>query len=203
MRHTAPHALADHPLPGIDPTRLAALRQEGIDSLEAVVDAGPDRLRHLTGFDRKTCVALVRVAESALLRAAPASGAPERPRVEAPIERLARGLEAARMVEGVLGLVRKARSHVGKRPPRPRDAADHKKARKQLARLAGTLALVQEELLSDGVSEQTLAHLRGQLAPLDEALRALLQRPPKRRMLRRTRKVAKRARKELDGSRLR
>ncbi len=200
MRHTDAHALADHPLPGIDGRRLVTLRKAGIDSLEAVVDAGPERLQRLTGFDEKTCVALVRVAQSALVRSLPGVIELKRPKVEAPIERLARGLEAARMVERVLGLVRKARSHIGKEPSRRRWALEHRKARKQLKRLSEALAKVQEEILSEGLSERGLSHLRRQLTPLDASMRSLIEAEPKRRMLERTRRVAKQARKELDGS---
>ncbi len=202
MRQSAPHALADHPLPGIDPSRLATLREAGIDSLEAVVDAGPERLESLTGFDGKTCVALVRVAQSALIRNIPGVIELKRPQVEAPINHLARGLEAARMVERVLGLVRKARSHVGKGPIKAKWADEHRRARRQLKRLAESLDLVQEDILSAGLSECGLDYLRRQLSPLDASLRTLIDAEPRRRMLVRTALVAKRARKELDSARL-
>jgi hypothetical protein len=178
------------------------LREAGIDSLEAVVDAGPERLESLTGFDRKTCVALVRVAQSALFRNMPGVIEFKRPEVEAPIGRLARGLEAARLVEKVLGLVRKARSHVGKEPAQPSWADAHRRARKQLKRLAESLALVQEDILSDGLSEQGLSYLRRQLSPLDASLRSVIDAKPRRRTLKRTARVAKRARRELDSVRL-
>jgi len=203
VRHSSPHALTDHPLPGIDASRLAILRKAGIDSLEAVVDAGPERLAELTSFDLKTSVALVRVAHSALLRSMPGVIEFHRPTVEAPIERLARGLEAARMVERVLGLVRKGRSHVGKRPAKEKWAVEHRKARKQLKRLAESLALVQEEILSEGLSERGLSYLQRQISPLEASLRTLLDIEPRRRALERIGRVAKEARRELDSSRLR
>lgn len=202
MRHSGPHALADHPLPGIDASRLAVLRDAGIDSLEAVVDAGPERLAELTGFDAKTSVALVRVAHSALLRSMPGVIEFQRPAVEAPIERLARGLEAARMVERVLGLVRKARSHVGKQPGKAKWSEEHRRARKQLKRLAESLALVQEEILSEGLSERGNSHLRSQLSPLDASLRTLLDVEPRRRALERIGRLAKQSRRQLDARRI-
>lgn len=197
------HALADHPLPGIDAARLATLRRAGIDSLEAVVDAGPEQLETLTGFDAKTCVALVRVAQSMLVRAMPGVIAFHRPSVEAPIERLARGLEAARLVERVLGLVRKARSHLGKHPRKQKWAVAHRKARRQLKRLGAVLANVQQEILSDGLSERGIQHLRRELSPLDSSLRSLLEEPVKGAMLERTRRVAKQARQGFDVKALR
>ena len=199
----SPHALADHPLPGIDARRLAALRGAGITSLEAVVQAGVDRLMELTGFDEKTCFALVRVAHSSLLRTMPGVIEFQRPSVEAPIERLARGLEAARMVERVLAGVRKARSHVGKEPLKHKWLPEHRRARKQLKRLTEALADVQEIILSDGVSEQGHDYLRDQLAPLDAALETLVEKAPRRRMLKRVARVAKTARQRIEGRRLR
>ena len=61
------HALTHHPLPGIDPRRLQQLSAAGLESLEDVAHAGPERLAELTGFDLKTCRALVIVATDALV----------------------------------------------------------------------------------------------------------------------------------------
>jgi hypothetical protein len=196
------HALADHPLPGIDAARLALLQEADIDSLEAVVDAGPEKLARLTGFDEKTCVALVRVAQSALVRNLPGVLEFVPKSAEAPMERLARGLEGARLVERVLGMVRTARSHLGKRPRKASMAKAHKKARRQLKRLGVVLAALQQDILSDGLSDKGIQHLRKQLSPLDASLRSILDQPVRAETLSRTKTVAKRARKELSKQQL-
>jgi len=204
VRHTgqesAPHALVDHPLPGIDPGRLGRLQAAGIDSLESLVEAGPERLAELTGFDRKTSLALVRVAESALARVSP--GVIEfTPRShEAPARRLARGLEAAREVEVLLGLVRKARSHAGKEPGKKKWKKKHRRARRQLKKLSVAMEFVQQDILADGLSDRGLRHLRAQLDEV-EPLRPLLEEPIRGRTLKKMRKVARRARRAITGRR--
>jgi len=187
------HALADHPLPGIDPGRRSRLAVAGIESLEDLVDAGPDRLAELTGFDRKTSVALVRVAQSALARVMPGVIEFTPPNREAPGKRLARGLEAAREVEVLLGVVRKARSHAGRRAPKQKWERRHRKARRQLKKLRQSLEFVQQDVLADGLSARGFRHLRRQLEAVDR-LRPLLDEPVSGATLRKLRKRAKRAR---------
>ena len=197
---TVRHTLEHHPLPGLDAARLKRLAEGGVDTLETVVDAGPERLSALTGFDEKTCVALVRVAQSALVRSLPGVLEFAAPSSESPIERLSRGLEAARVVERVLSLVRKARSHVGRRPEKKRWAESHAKARKQLRKLSSKLESVQQEILSDGLSEHGLRYLRQLLSPLDASLRSLLDDDVRGSTLKRTARVACRARRAIVAS---
>ena len=203
VRHTRlppPHALADYPLPGIDPGRLSRLEAGGIGTLEDLVEAGPARLAELTGFDRKTSVALVEVAQGALARANP--GVVEfAPRTqEAAATRLARGLEAAREIEGLLGLVRKARSHAGRTAPKEAWRRDHHRARRQLRKLLAALEAVQEDVLADGLSAAGYRHLQHRLTAL-EPLRELVSGPITGKALRRLRKRAKRARHALTERR--
>lgn len=172
-----PHALAEHPLPGLDAVRLQRLEVGGIDSLEALVDAGPERLAELTGFDLKTSEALVRVAEGALARVLP--GVIEFvPRdAEAPTRRLARGLEAAREVERWLSVVRAARDHIGREPAKVRWSGEHATARRQLKKLQRCLTDLQRGILSDGLSPRGDRHLREQLQGLASLQQALGEAP--------------------------
>ena len=191
------HSLQQHPLPGIDAARMERLASAGLASLEDVVSAGPERLASLTGFDEKTCVALVRLAQSSLVRSTPGVIAFHAPSPEGPMERLARGLEAARGLERVLSLVRKSRSHVGRAAPKAKWEKPHRRARKQLQRLAVVLEVIQQELLSEGLSEGSHQHLVEMLSPLDASLRSVLDAPVNRRNLKRAARIAKRARKAI------
>jgi hypothetical protein len=194
------HLFDNHPLPGLDADRLRRLAAVGVDSLEGLVDVGPERLAALTGFDQKTSVALVRIAESTLVRSLPGVLAFAAPSAESAIDRLARGLDAARGVEHVLGWVRKARSHMGKVPERDKWARVHGRARKQLRRLATVLEALQQEILADGLSERGFSHLRELMSPLERSLRSLVDEAVNRRTLRRTARVAKRSRKAFEAA---
>jgi hypothetical protein len=197
------HALVDHPLPGLDAARLARLTEGGVTSLEDVVKAGPEHLSNLTGFDLKTCRALVRVAQSAMK--APTDGVIELVprRSEPPTARLVRGLEAARRIEDITGQVRKARSRAGKKPRKPSHAEAHRRARRQLKKLGATLGEVQRMVLSEGLSAPAREHLADQLEPLETSLTSLLDESPfKKRHLRRLARVSKRARRRLRSSML-
>ncbi len=187
------HALVDHPLPGIDGSRLRKLEKAGVDSLEAVVDIGPERLADLTGFDLKTSQALIRVAQSALARSLPGVIEFVPPNAEPPTARLARGLEAARELERWLGLARAARSQVGKEPPKAKWGEAHSKARRQLKKLTRTLEELQQDVLADGLSARGFRHLRTQLASL-KGLRAELDAPAGRKVYLRISKGAKKVR---------
>jgi hypothetical protein len=193
-----PHPLKDHPLPGIDPRRLEQLSNAGLASLEDVVDAGPERLSELTGFDLKTCRALVRLSSSALahhnpdvielgpLRNEPGSG------------RLTRGLRAARSIERALSYVRKARSWAAQAPRS--DSKRRRKARKQLGKLLVRLESLQESVLSDGLSQRSQDHLMGELQQFEASLEPLLGASAHRKALKRVRRLAKRVRQSLDTS---
>jgi hypothetical protein len=191
-----PHPLKDHPLPGIDPRRLEQLSNAGLASLEDVVDAGPERLSELTGFDLKTCRALVRLSSSALahhnpdvielgpLRNEPGSG------------RLTRGLRIARSIERGLSLVRKARSWASQAP---RSEGKHRrKTRRQLRKLLTRLESLQESVLSDGLSQRSHDHLTGELQLFEATLEHLIGASVKRKTLKRVRRLAKALRLSLD-----
>lgn len=202
MPRTAPqgHALADHTLPGLDVERLRRLHESGIGSLEDLVEAGPERLSDLTGFDAKTAAALLRVAIAALRRADP-SVIEFAPRQDAPNARLARGLEGARLLESALGFVRRLRSHLGQTPADDLAERPHRRARKQLKKLAKIVEAVQREVLAEGLSQRGLAQLQHDLEPLEASLRSILDAPIRTSTLRRARRVAKDARKQLEQRR--
>lgn len=193
------HALADHPLPGIDARRMKRMKAAGLDSLEAVVEAGPERLAEVTGFDAKTCRALVQVAASALARHDPDVIAFEPKRDEPASERLARGLKAARRIERALSLARKARSEAGRRPERDEWVKAHRKARKQLRKLLEALQSLQQDVLSNGLSQAGYEHLKLELQQLEAGLHAALDAPADRRTFKRLARSARDTRHALRG----
>ncbi|MEQ1568498.1 MAG: hypothetical protein ABMA64_22870 [Myxococcota bacterium] len=193
-----PHELTEHPLPGLDPLRLQQLTDAGVDSLEGLVALGPVRLAEVTGFDLKTCRALIRVARGAMSRTATVVElVPVRD--EPASARLTRGLDAARDVERALSLVRKARSHAGRRPAKARWARPHDRARRQLRKLLQRLEVLQQVVLSDGLSQISHLHLTTELERLELALGPLIDRPMRKRDLRQLRRAARRARRGLDA----
>lgn len=193
------HVLTDHPLPGIDPRRLKRLSAAGLDSLEAVVFAGPERLMELTGFDLKTCRALIVVAEASLSQHDPDILHFSATRDEPASVRLTRGLRAARLVEEALSMVRKARSHAGRRPIRSDWKRPHRRARKQLRKLLDRLEVLQQSVLSEGLSEVGQDYLTGELEALESALRAILDQPVRKKTLTRVRRLARTTRSALDA----
>ena len=193
------HALTEHPLPGLDETRLERLAIAGLRSLEDVVSAGPAELARVTGFDLDTARALVRVAQGALADVDPSIIEFVPSATEPASKRLARGLRGARDIEHVRSLVRKARGHVGRRPPRPGWKKVHKRVRKQLRKLMGTLEDLQREVLSDGLSRTGLHHLQRELAPIQAEVDSILGEAVRKRRLQRLAKAAKRVRRELEG----
>jgi hypothetical protein len=193
-----PHPLKDHPLPGIDPRRLEQLSKAGLASLEDVVEAGPERLSELTGFDLKTCRALVRLSSSALAHQDPGVIELSPLRHEPGSGRLTRGLRTARSIERALSLVRKARSWASSAP---KPLLERKrKTRRQLRKLLTRLESLQESVLSDGLSQHSHDHLSGELELFEATLEPLLGVPVKRKSLRRVRRLAKRVRQSLDTS---
>ncbi len=193
-----PHALHEHPLPGMDEARLSVLEQAGLSSLEDVVDAGPERLSTITGFDLKTCRALVRVAESALVRAHPDVIELLPQQTEAPARRLARGLKAARRIERAISLVRKARSHVGHAPEKKSWRRSHRRARRQLKRLLANLEVVQQAVLSDGLTEFGYDQLKHDLGPLEVAIQGALESRVRKRTYKRLSRIARHTRTLLE-----
>lgn len=188
------HPLSQHPLPGIDPRRLEQLSQGGLASLEDVIDAGPERLAELTGFDLKTCRALVRVAASALEHQDPGviHLAPLREDLDS--NSLARGLEAARDIEVALSCVRKARAW-SKRCGEPRRRK--RRTRRQLNKLRGQLQGIQQSVLSAGISSRAKEQLSGELQLFLAAAETLLESPASRASLSRMRRVSKSLRRSL------
>ena len=155
-------------------------------------------LARVTGFDLDTARALVRVAQGALaqvdadiLEFVPLESEPAS-------KRLARGLRGARDIERVRSQVRKVRAHLGRRPTKLRWRTSHKRARKQLGRLMGTLEQLQREVLSEGLSRSALAHLRGQLDPLQGEVERAIEERPRKRLFKRLRRMAKRSRQSFD-----
>lgn len=194
------HALTEHSLPGIDPERLKQLSEAGVSSLEDVVDVGPDRLSALTGFDTKTCRALIRVAQAALARQDPAI-IPFAPVVDEPgSARLARGLKAARRVERVMSVVRKARSHAKRAPEHRRPRRWHRRARRQLRKLLGALEMLQQSVLSDGLSQLGHDHLDVELRALENRLQPMIDAPIRKRTLKRLYQIARSTRRALAQS---
>lgn len=194
-----PHALTDHPLPGIDVRRLKRMKAAGLESLEAVVEAGPERLAEVTGFDAKTCRALVQVAASALARHDPDVIAFEPRRDEPASERLGRGLKAARRIERALSLTRKVRSDLGKKPSREDARKAHRKARKQLRKLAEAMESLQQDVLSNGLTQRAYDHLKLELQQLESSLHAATDPPPDRRGYKRLARAARDTRHALRG----
>lgn len=198
------HSLTEHALPGMDARRVRQLADAGLASLEALIAAGPDRLAAITGFDAKTCRALIRVAEGNLERAERAHVEPGvipfTFRAEEPgSARLARGLKAARRIERVMSIVRKARSHAGKVAPKPKWARAHARARRQLRRLLEALEALQRSVLSDGVTTISHDHLDVELRALECVLQPLLEAPIRKRTLRSMRRAAGTTRRALTS----
>ncbi|MEM6927946.1 MAG: hypothetical protein AAF602_13525 [Myxococcota bacterium] len=105
-----------------------------------------------------------------------------------------RGLQAARRLEASLGLVRRARAHLGRRPPSGSGRKHHRRARRQLAKLTDVLAALQREVLEQGVSSSHLEQLTGVLDPLDAVLAATRESESRTRAFKRVRKAARTAR---------
>ena len=192
------HLLSEHPLPGIDPRRQRRLAEAGLDSIEALVEAGVERVARVTGFDVKTTTALVRVAEAALTRQESDVIVLQPNRDEPASERLGRGLKAARHVERAVSMVRKARSHARPKPRKTAWQKIHRRARKQLKKLLGTFADLQQQVLSDGLSHASYEHLKTVLGRLEDSLSIPLQQDLRKRTLKRMARTAKRTRLELE-----
>lgn len=106
----------------------------------------------------------------------------------------ARGLQAARRLEESLGLVRRARAHLGRRPPSESARKHHRRARRQLAKLGEVLADLQRKALESGVSSSRLERLAAVLDPLDEVLEGTRASESRARAFKRIRKAAREAR---------
>jgi hypothetical protein len=189
------HPLAQHPLPGLDARRLSRLESAGLAHLEDLVSAGPDRLATLTGFDAKTCRALVRLAEGALDRTTSAV---------IPLQehggntsRLGRGLGAARRIERTHATIRRISSLLPQRPVKEKWRAPLRKVRKQLRRLEEHLTLLQQSLLAEGTSAAGDAHLREVLEDLEAQLDTRAAGRPCRRTFRHLARAARDGRKLL------
>lgn len=194
------HALREHPLPGIDTTRLQRLADAGLVSLEDVVAAGPSELARITGFSLDTSTALVRVAQGALAAVDPSLVEFVPRHAEAASKRLARGLKGARDIEAVRSQARNMRDSIGRRPARPGWRKWHKRARKQLQRLLTRLEELQRDVLTDGLSRAALAHLRAELSPLEQELRDAAAVRMRKRVYRQIAKSAKAARRRFPVS---
>lgn len=111
------------------------------------------------------------------------------------------GLKAARRVEESLGLVRRARTHVGRRPPTDAETVrkHHRRARKQLTKLLTVLEMLQRRFLERGSSNEQFDQLEDALNPLDSVLQATMASESRTRVFKRVRKAAKLARHTIDG----
>ncbi|MCB9685832.1 MAG: hypothetical protein H6735_12395 [Alphaproteobacteria bacterium] len=189
------HLLTEQSLPGLDAARLRALADAGMLTVEQLVNAGPERLSGLLGFDTKTCRALVRLAAGSL---EPTMVIPfATPSDEPGSVSATRGLDAARRIERSLGIVRQALASTGHKPAKKGWRKNHRRARKQLSRLADALATLQQGLLQDGLTHSAEDHLRTELDALERRLLATLDLQHDHDFYRRLRKVARRARKRL------
>jgi Helix-hairpin-helix domain len=193
------HGLTEHPLPGVDPEGVRRLTDAGYVSIEDLASASPHTLADRTGFDLKSCRALVRVAKAVLSRPQPPEGviALAPPRDEPASVRLTRGLTAARNVERAVSSVRKAKAHAGKRPRKASWAAVHSKARRQLRRLLERLQELQQNVLSEGLSAASNEHLATELEGLERELAAIVEAPVRKQALKRLRRAARRVRRAL------
>jgi hypothetical protein len=191
------HPLTAHPLPGLDARRLHRLEAAGLAHLEDLVAAGPDQLAALTGFDLKTCRALVRLAEGALDRTA--SAVIPLQELSKPTSKLGRGLNTARRIEKTHAVLRKVAAVLPAAPSKPRWRRPLKRVRKQLARLEERLTLLQQGLLAEGVSAAGDTHLREVLEDLEERVEARLAARPCRRTFRKLARLLRDGRKLLAG----
>ncbi len=105
-----------------------------------------------------------------------------------------RGLQAARRLEESLGLVRRARTHLGRRPPSEVARKHHRRARRQLAKLIDVLTALQHEVLEQGVTSRRLERVSGVLHPLDEVLKSTRVGESRTRAFKRVRRAARQAR---------
>lgn len=173
---------------------VQALAALGVSTVEDLAAEEPGRIAEALGMSLEEAVRLVEVARASL----PEPLGPDViPFHQDPpsVEELSRGLLAARAIEHTTGLVRKLRSHTGKRPP-AESRWTHKRARRQLKKLQRTLENIQHEVLSRGLGTRRLDVIQGALVHLDRVLESLLSREPvDREALRDIRKAAKRARK--------
>jgi hypothetical protein len=90
-----------------------------------------------------------------------------------------------------MSVVRKARSHTGRRRDQKRWRKTHRQARGALKRLLGTLEVLQQSVLSDGLSQVGHDHLEVELRALESRLGPMLEAPIRKRTLRRLRKIAR------------
>ncbi len=112
---------------------------------------------------------------------------------EVDVERLARGVEAARLLEESSERVQRARRHA--KTAKKGDA--RRACRDQLKRLARTLAERQEEVLSKGLDADDYTTLGALLHALDRALDEFLTLKPRKARLKQTARAAKITRKSL------
>ncbi|MEZ4319776.1 MAG: helix-hairpin-helix domain-containing protein [Myxococcota bacterium] len=104
-----------------------------------------------------------------------------------------RGLDAARRIEKTLELVLRGREHTREAKSRP-----HKRARRQLQKLAAALEAVQQQVIRDGITTDAAAHLEELLSPLERRLRRFAKRKTSPRRLRKIRKRCRRAQEDLS-----
>ena len=95
-----------------------------------------------------------------------------------------------------MSLVRKARSHAGRKPRKDSWEKSHRRARKQLRLLLDTFATLQQQVLSDGLSQKSYEHLKQVLSRLEESLSVPLEQEIRKRSLKRFARTAKRTRHE-------
>ena len=162
----ADHPLEENRLPGLGPIRQTRLEQAGVRTLEALADAAIDLIGSLPGFT-PTIAERVQGAARDLLNALPTEPDPplelierlDEPEPDASVEfeplrpRLRRGLDVARRIEDTRSMIRKARALL--RPERKRAPLhlEREMLRADLKRLMKTLARVQREVITHGLSK--------------------------------------------------
>jgi len=96
--------------------------------------------------------------------------------------------------------VRRTRAQVGRRPPGESSRKHHRRARRQLGKLAEIMVQMQRAVIEQGVSSGQLETLAGALDQLDEVLEGARKSESRTRAFKRIRRAAKHARHTLAGA---
>lgn len=183
----ADHPLEDHRLPGLGPMRQTRLEQAGIRTLEALSEAPLELVGSLPGFT-PTIAERVQASARDLLAVIPEDTEPTVElveRVEEPVDsaefeplrpRLRRGLEAARRVEDTRSMIRRVRALL--RPERKRAPLhlEREMLRADLKRLIKTLARVQREAITHGLSKSASEDVDSLLSKMEHRLERFSER---------------------------
>lgn len=206
----ADHPLEDHRLPGLGPMRQTRLEQAGIRTLESLSDAPLELIGSLPGF---TPTIAERVQSSArdLLEAIPDDPEPtievvdrgdetsETTGLEPLRPRLRRGLDVARRVEDTRSMIRRVRALL--RPERKRAPLhlEREMLRADLKRLIKTLARVQREAITHGLSKSACRDVDAMLSKMEHRLEKFADRPVTANSLRKLHARMERYRRDLKA----